>query len=221
MNVSDALRERISVRAFLDTPVEPDVIREIITLACQSPSGGNLQPWKVYVATGASLSRLKDLIAGKMKDTPRGEGAEYNIYPPNLAEPYRSRRFRNGEQLYETLGIPREDKVSRLGQFARNFRFFDAPAAMFFAIDRQMGVGQWTDLGMFMQSIMLLAVERGLGTCAQEAWAIWHKTVGEFAGIPENEMFFAGMSLGYPDPEAPVNTLRTERAGLSEIAKFI
>lgn len=221
MNVTDALRTRISVRAFLDDPVETDLIRDILSLACRSPSGGNLQPWKVYVVNGARLSQLKDIIAAKMKDAPRGEGTEYDIYPPALGEPYLSRRFRNGEQLYKTLGIPREDKSLRREQFARNFRFFDAPAALFFSIDRQMGIGQWVDLGMFMQSIMLLAVERGLGACAQEAWATWHKTVGEFIGIPENEMLFAGMALGYPDPEAPVNTLRTERADLSEIATFL
>lgn len=221
MNVTDALRTRISVRAFLDDPVETDLIRDILSLACRSPSGGNLQPWKVYVVNGARLSQLKDIIAAKMKDAPRGEGTEYDIYPPALGEPYLSRRFRNGEQLYETLGIPREDKSSRREQFARNFRFFNAPAALFFSIDRQMGIGQWVDLGLFMQSIMLLAVERGLGTCAQEAWATWHKTVGDFIGIPENEMLFAGMALGYPDPDAPVNTLRTERAELSEIATFL
>lgn len=221
MNVTDALGTRISVRAFLDKPVETDMIRDILTLACRSPSGGNLQPWKVYVVNGASLSKLKDLVAAKMKDAQRGEGTEYDIYPPALREPYLSRRFRNGEQLYETLGIPREDKALRRRQFTRNFRFFDAPAALFFSIDRQMGVGQWADLGMFMQSIMLLAVERGLGTCAQEAWAVWHKTVGEFTSMPENEMLFAGMALGYPDPNAAVNRLRTERADLSEIATFL
>lgn len=221
MNVTDALGTRISVRAFLDSPVETDLVRDILSRACRSPSGGNLQPWKVYVVSGASLSRLKDMIAAKMKDAPRGEGTEYDIYPPALGEPYLSRRFRNGEQLYETLGIPREDKPARRAQFARNFRFFDAPAALFFSIDRQMGIGQWVDLGMFVQSIMLLAVERGLGTCAQEAWATWYKSVGEFISIPENEMLFAGMALGYPDPDAPVNTLRTERADLSEIATFL
>lgn len=221
MNVTDALVTRMSVRAFLDSPVEADLIRDILSLARRSPSGGNLQPWKVYVINGATLSRLKDMIAAKMKDAPRGEGTEYDIYPPALTEPYLSRRFRNGEQLYETLGIPREEKSLRREQLARNFRFFDAPAALFFSIDRQMGIGQWVDLGMFMQSIMLLAVERGLGTCAQEAWATWYKTVGEFIGIPENEMLFAGMALGYPDPDAPVNTLRTERADLSEIATFL
>lgn len=221
MNVTDALGTRISVRAFLDQPVETDLIRDILSLACRSPSGGNLQPWKVHVVSGASLSRLKALIAARMKDAPGGEGTEYDIYPHALREPYLSRRFRNGEQLYETLGIPREDRTARRAQFARNFRFFDAPAALFFSMDRQMGIGQWVDLGMFMQSIMLLAVERGLGTCAQEAWAMWHKTVGEFISIPENEMLFAGMALGYPDLDAPVNRLRTERADLSEIATFL
>jgi nitroreductase len=112
----------------------------------------------------------------------------------------------------------REDKSGRLGHFARNFRFFDAPVALFFAIDRQMGVGQWADLGMFMQSIMLLAREAGLHSCAQEAWALWHKTIAEFVAMPPELMLFCGMGLGYMDEAKPINGLRTERAPLAEFA---
>ncbi len=120
--------------------------------------------------------------------------------------------------MYATISVPREDKEGRMKQFMRNFTFFDAPVAMFFAIDRQMGLGQWSDLGMFIQSLMLVAREHGLHTAPQEAWAIWHKTVSEFLDMPEELMLFCGLGLGYMDETAPINHLRTDRAPLEEFA---
>ncbi|HKL62589.1 MAG TPA: nitroreductase [Woeseiaceae bacterium] len=221
MNVSEALDSRLSVRAFLDEPVAEETVREILERASRAPSGGNLQPWQVIVLSGAARERLLDAVARKMPHAPKGEGTEYNIYPPDLKEPYRSRRFRIGEMMYEKLGIPREDKAARLMQFAHNYRFFGAPVGLLFTIDRTMQEGQWADLGMFMQSIMLLAREYGLDTCPQEAWAVWYRTIGELFAIPEEHMLFCGMALGYRDPDAPVNRLRSERAPLSEFARFI
>ncbi|MBR0859225.1 nitroreductase [Bradyrhizobium liaoningense] len=220
MNVSDALNSRTSVRAFLDFPVPEETVKEILLAASRSPSGGNLQPWHVWALSGQELARFKALMAERIKSNPMGEQSEYNIYPPELKEPYRTRRFKNGEDLYRTIGIPREDKAARLKQLAKNFSFFDAPVGLFFAIDRQMEPGQWADLGMYMQSIMLLAVEKGLSTCPQEAWALWHKTVAEFIGLPPHLMLFCGMALGYKDPQHPINTLRADRADLSEFATF-
>lgn len=220
MNVSEALDTRLTVRAFLDTPVEAQVIRGILDMAKRAPSGGNLQPWHVWVVAGDELTRFKALIREKLSASPRGEGTEYNIYPPELKEPYKSRRFKVGEDMYSTIGVGRDDKMGRLMQFARNFEFFGAPCAMFFAIDRQMQQGQWADLGMFMQSVMLLAREHGLHTAPQEAWAIWYKTVGEFLSIPPELMLFCGMGIGYADPAAPINALRSERAPLDEFVTF-
>ena len=151
---------------------------------------------------------------------PMGEAPEYNIYPPKLTEPYRTRRFRVGEMMYETLGIPREDKMARLKSFSRNWEFFGAPVGLIFTMDRQMQEGQWADLGMFMQSIMLLAREHGLHTCPQEAWATFHPVLRDYLKIPDNEMIFCGMALGYGDDEAAINTLQSERAPLDEIVTF-
>ena len=120
--------------------------------------------------------------------------------------------------MYATINVPREDKPARIKQFARNYELFNAPVGLFFAIDRQMGLGQWADLGMYMQTVMLLAREHGLHTCAQEAWAAWHKTLGDFLKIPPNLLFFSGMALGYRDETAPINRLRTDRAALEEFA---
>ncbi len=220
MKVSDALMTRQSVRAFLPTPVPEKTVRAIIETAARAPSGGNLQPWNVHVVAGAERDRFLNIIREKMKTTPMGEGSEYHIYPPDLKEPYRTRRFRVGEAMYATLNIAREDKMKRLEIFAKNFAFFDAPVAMFFLIDRIMQQGQWADLGMFMQSIMLMAREHGLHTCAQEAWGIWPRTVKEFLGVNDDYIMFAGMGLGYIDNKNPINSLRTERAPLAEYATF-
>lgn len=220
MRVSEALDTRLTVRAFLDKPVPGDVIRQILEGAKRAPSGGNLQPWQVWVVGGAELDGFKALIKEKMAASPRGEGTEYHIYPPELSEPYKSRRFKVGEDMYAAIGVDRENKIGRLIQFARNFEFFGAPCAMFFAIDRQMQQGQWADLGMFMQSVMLLAREHGLHTAAQEAWAIWYKTLNEFLDIPPHQMLFCGMAIGFADERAPINLLRTERAALSEFVTF-
>jgi nitroreductase len=218
MNVTDAIDSRMSCRAFLNTPVSGGVVRTILEVAKRAPSGGNLQPWHVYVLSGAPLHEFLQGIHEKIPANPRGEGAEYDVYPKNLTEPYLSRRFKCGEDLYATINVPREDKVSRLKQFAQNYGLFGAPVALFFAIDRQMGVGQWADLGMFMQNIMLLAREQGLHTCPQEAWAVWHKSIESYLGIPPELMFFCGMALGYRDESAPINRLRTDRAALEEFA---
>ena len=221
MKVSEAIDTRITARAFLDKPVQAETLRVILETAKRAPSGGNLQPWHVWVLTGEKMAAFKAIIKEKLPAHPRGEGTEYHIYPPELKEPYKARRFKCGEDMYATINVPREDKMGRLLNFARNFEFFGAPAAMFFAIDRTMQQGQWADLGMFMQSIMLLAREHGLHTCPQEAWAIWHKTLGEFLPIPPELMLFCGMGIGYMDSAHPINTLRTDRAPLAEFATFV
>ena len=207
MNVSEAVARRISVRAFKSDPVPGAVVREILEAAARAPSGGNLQPWRVHALTGAPLQALKDKVAAN----PFGEAPEYDVYPPNLWEPFRTRRFECGEDLYATIGIPREDKAARLRQLARNGELFGAPVGLFFSLDRKVGPPQWSDVGMFMQTVMLLATERGLATCAQEYWARYPQTLAESLGLPDDHMIFSGMALGHADETAPINTLRTRR----------
>ena len=221
MSVSEAIASRASVRAFLDTPVAEETVVSILERARWAPSGGNLQPWLVHVLMDGARDRLVATVQERMQQTPMGEGPEYSIYPPKLKEPYRTRRFDCGEALYGSIGIPREDKMGRMVQFARNFEFFGAPVGLMISVDRQMGSDQWSDIGMFMQSVALLAREEGLDTCLQEAWAVWPKTVGEFLGLPEEHMLFCGIALGHADTEAPINNWRTERAELAEFATIL
>jgi nitroreductase len=220
MNVSDALATRKSVRAFKSDPVSRAVVEELLLKAARAPSGGNLQPWKVHVLLGEARDELVRRAKAQMAVNPRGGTPEYHIYPPNLTEPYKTRRFTVGEQMYATIGIPREDKMGRLAQFVRNWEFFGAPVALIVSIDRQMQQGQWADLGMFLQSIMLLAREYGLHTCAQEAWAPFHEVIRDYLKVPQEEMIFCGMAIGYADDAAPINSLVSERAPLSEWAVF-
>lgn len=220
MNVTEAVKTRQSIRAFLDRPVARTDIEAILEAARCAPSGGNLQPWRAFVLGGDRLREFRQLIASKMLERPMGEGFEYNVYPPNLHEPYRSRRYQCGEDLYASIGITRDDRPARLRQFANNYGFFGAPLGIFFAIDRRMQEGQWADLGMFIQTVMLLAIERGLDTCAQEAWASWHKTVAAFLDMPEELMLFCGMAVGYRDAQHPINGWRTERAPLGDLVEW-
>jgi nitroreductase len=221
MNVTEAVMARKSIRAFLDRPVENAAIREVLSKAARAPSGGNLQPWRIFVLNDDAQARFRAMMKDKIATQPFGEPIEYEIYPKGLKEPYRTSRFRIGEAMYELLGIPRENKMARIGWMANNFQFFGAPASLFCFIDRCMGPPQWSDLGMYLQTAMLLFQEAGIDTCPQEAWSLWPKTVAEFVGAPEELMLFCGMSIGYKDPEHPVNRLHSEREPLEAFAKFI
>lgn len=221
--VSEALDTRLSVRDFLPTPVPGALIREILAKASRAPSGGNVQPWHVDVLAGEPLAELKALMQKRLAEMAGGappEKTDYDIYPPNLWPPYRDYRFELGEDMYRLLGIPREDKAARLRWFARNYQFFGAPMALFCSIDRKMGPPQWSDLGMFLQSVMLLLREAGLDSCAQECWSVYPKTVGDFVGLPAERMLFCGMAIGWRNPEHPVNALRSKRAPLEAFATF-
>ncbi|WP_340110489.1 DUF4169 family protein [Pikeienuella sp. HZG-20] len=221
MTVSDALRSRIACRAFLPDAPDESTIRRILTLAAQAPSGGNLQPWRVYVLTGAPLSALRAEVAEAAKTHRMGHPPEYSIYPTPLIEPYNARRRKCGEDMYATIGVAREDRAGRIAQFSRNFRFFDAPVGLFLYLDRTMGPPQWADVGMFLQSLMLAAREEGLHTCPQEAWAMWRDLVGAHTNAPENLMLFCGVAIGWMDETAPINALRTDRAPLEAFADLI
>ena len=215
MNVTEAVAARRSVRGFLKKPVDGAILKAIVTKAARAATGGNLQPWHVDLVTGESLATLKAVMMAKLMSGEAEEHA-YAIYPPSLTAPYRDRRFAVGEAMYGHIGIPREDKAARRMWFARNFQFFGAPAALFCTVDRQMGPPQWADLGMYLQNVMLLAVEAGLATCAQECWAVYPQTIQTFLGTPPGRMLFCGMAIGYEDEEEPANRLRSARAAEQE-----
>jgi nitroreductase len=218
--VTDAIETRRSVRGFTDEPVDEAVVREIIATATRAASGGNLQPWQLYVLAGDAKNELVSTVKERQKQTPFGDGPEYDIYPHDLSEPYKARRGAVAAEMYELVGIARDDGPARVAQMSKNFEFFGAPVGMFLTIDRQMGPPQFCDLGLFLGNLMLLARERGLHTCPQEAWSLWGKTIREVVGVPEHELVFCGIALGKADSSAAINGLSTDRAALSEFAHF-
>ncbi|ARU56523.1 nitroreductase [Oleiphilus messinensis] len=220
MNIYNIVDDRQSVRDYHDKEVPVALIEKVLTYALRAPSGGNLQPWNIHVVNGDSINRLKATMHSRLNNADAAEQPEYDIYPPNLKSPYRERRFQIGEALYGQLGIPRKDKAARQAWFLRNFEFFGAPMGLFFTIDRSMGSPQWSDLGMIMQTIMLLLKAEGLDSCAQECWALYPNTVGKFLKLEEEQMLFAGMAVGYGNYENPVNRLKTERADMGEVVTF-
>lgn len=219
MQVAEAVVRRRSVRAFTSEPVALELLREVVEQAARAPSGGNLQPWRIHVLVGPALARFRALMAERVQQGPP-DAPEYDVYPPNLHEPYRTQRFELGEALYALLGIPRADKAARLRQFDRNYDFFGAPVGLFCFVDRRMGQAQWSDLGMYLQTLMLLLQERGVDSCAQEAWSAYHQTVSAFVSAPAEQMLFCGLAIGHADQQAPENQLLSARAPLTTFATF-
>lgn len=220
MKVSDAVTTRRSVRAFADRLVERATLSRILEKAQRSPSGGNTQPWHGIVLTGDSMQKLFDRIA---EEFPKGRAAhkpEYDIYPPDLDGAYEQRRFGVGEDMYGALDITREDKGKRLEWFARNFRAFGAPVLMLVHTPKYMGPPQWSDIGMWLQTVALLLREEGLDSCFQEAWAVYSPQIREVVDIPEDHIFFCGVAIGYRDEDAAVNRFDVKRASLDESVRW-
>lgn len=212
MTVESALSKRHSVRAFTSQKPEPQLVRHLLENAAQAASAGNLQPWKVIALTAEPLQSIIAAVKGQeAQETPATSS-----YPPNLWEPYRTRRFKNGEDLYQALGIAREDKEARLAQLAHNFEFFGAPYGAFVIVDERMLPAQWLDLGIYLQSLMLLATENGLATCAQGFWRRYQEPLKKALNLADNEMVAFGIALGYEDTQAAINQWRSSRAPVNE-----
>jgi len=218
MDVSTAVDQRMSVRAFTDQQVDLKILTDVLEKAARAPSGGNLQPWRVKILHGEKMQEFRTLMQQRLSGTanPEGDVPQYSVYPPKLKEPYRTSRFEVGEEMYGLLGISREDKAKRLQWFANNYQFFDAPAGIFCFVDRVMGPPQWSDLGMYLQTAMLLFQEHGIATCPQECWAMYPNTVADFCDVPEEWMLFCGMAIGYCDETHPTSKLRTKRLPVTD-----
>ena len=217
MDVTEAVDSRKSIRAFLDKAVDDSLIKELLEKASRAASGGNLQPWKIYVINGKTMNSLHKF----QSEWTEPETPAYAIYPENLKEPYKTSRYEVADDMYSLLGIEREDKEARFKQVLKNYEFFGAPAAFFCFVDRQMGRPQWSDLGMFLQTFMLLAREAGLDTCPQEAWAMKQESVTAFVEAPDELMLFCGMAIGYQDESEKVNELRTSRRPIEDWTVFL
>ncbi|MEU8989418.1 nitroreductase [Streptomyces sp. NPDC048558] len=219
MDVYEAVTSRRAVRGFTDRQVPREVLARVLTAAAWTPSASNVQPWHAYVLTGAPLAELKKRAGERVVSGDPWDEPEYEQYPPDLKSPYRERRFAFGEQRYGGLGIPREDLEARQRAAAANWDCFGAPAALFCYLDRDMGPAQWSDVGMYLQTVMLLLRAEGLHSCAQMAWAKYRKTVAQVLAPPTELVLFCGMSIGFED--ATVRDPRTGRAPLDETVTFV
>jgi nitroreductase len=219
VDVSEAVKSRRAVRGFTDEPVPVGVLERVLSTAAWAPSGSNLQPWRIYVVTGAALARLKKVAVERVAAGDPWDEREFEMYPSALKSPYGERRSAFGNERYSSLGIAREDWEARQRAAIGNWDCFGAPAALFCYIDRDLGLPQWADLGMYLQTVMLLLRAEGLHSCPQMAWSQVRETVADAVSPPDELMLFCGMSIGYEDPD--VKYIRTGRAPLDETVTFI
>jgi nitroreductase len=219
MDIYEAVRSRRAVRAFTNRSVPRETLERVLAAAARAPSGGNLQPWNVYVLTGEPLEALKRCIALRLAAGDWGDEPEFDMYPLALRSPYRERRAGAGEQRYRALGIRRDDRGGRERAVAANWDCFGAGTALFCYVDRTMGSPQWADLGMYLQTVMLLLRGEGLHSCPQLAWSVYRNSVAEVVSPPPELMLFCGMSIGYEDTTA--TPVRIDRAPLSETVTFL
>ncbi len=219
LSVAESIRQRKSVRGFTRQPVDQQIILRLLDVARHAPSGANTQPWQVAVLTGAAKDGLQEKLAEAFASEKK-ETKDYNYYPETWKAPYKQRRATCGKQLYDTLGIVRQDKQRRQEQWAANYRAFDAPVMLLFFIDESLATGSYLDYGMFLQSLMLAAVEEGLATCTQAALAEYPETVRDFLKYPSRCHLVCGMALGYEDSAALVNSYRTPREKVQDFTRF-
>ncbi|MEG2128493.1 MAG: nitroreductase [Acinetobacter sp.] len=226
-HVDDAITSRHSVRAFLDTPVATQTIKDILTVASRAPSGTNTQPWKVYVVTGKKRAEMIDRVCtAQIELFQKPELAEqyqetFAYYPETWISPFIDRRRENGWGLYGLLGIQKGEKEKMAAQQLRNYQLFDAPVALCFTVNKAMGIGSKMDISMMIQNVMVAAKARGLDTCPQAAWNHFHPIVLDVLDAPEDEELVCTVALGYADPDHIVNSFITPREPVENFTVFL
>ena len=220
MNIKEAIEKRFSVRAFTKEVPDIETIKAILKTAGTAPSGGNIQPWKVYVLTENAKNELSKKTLYNF-DNGVQEDIEYDIYPKPLADEYKKRRYECVADMYNALAIGKDDLDSRFKQIRENYNFFGAPLGMIITIDKSFGKNGWGHVGMFLENLWLSAIDYGLGICLQESWSIYPKTVKEVTKHPDNEIVWCGVAVGYEDSSNPINQYRTKREDLDSFVKFI
>jgi nitroreductase len=221
MNVSQVLQSRVSIRAYANEAPSIDTVRDILEAARWSPSGGNMQPWKVIAVAGQARDDVIELAHRTLAANPAGEEGDYPVQPDELHSVLRERRRLVGQQRYAVMGIERNDTAGRAAAVARNYDFWGAPVGLFFVTYRGLEHSQWAHLGMFIQSVVLVAAEKGLGSCVQEAWAKVRESLGRHFGLPAEEMIYCGLALGYADRSRPINAFRSTRMPVTNFATMI
>lgn len=220
MDVTTAVETRRSIRNFTDRPVDAETLKRVLEKAQRSPSGGNTQPWHGIVLTGEPLADLTREVLKLAAQEPAGDGAEYDIYPTGLDGRFEEQRRAVGREMFDAIGLARDDKAGRMAQMAENFRSFGAPVQLFTYTRKYMGPPQWSDMGMWLQTVMLLLREEGLDSCPQEIWAMYGTHMKRLLGIDDDHIFFCGMAIGYRDTDHAINNFAVPRVALDEAVEF-
>ncbi|MGE8557030.1 MULTISPECIES: nitroreductase [unclassified Acinetobacter] len=226
-NVDAAITSRHSVRAFLNQPVDPHMIKDILAVASRAPSGTNTQPWKVYVVSGKKRDEMVERVCkAQLELYEKPELAQqhqetFAYYPEKWISPFIERRRENGWGLYGLLNIQKGEKDKMAQQQLRNFQLFDAPVGLYFTVNKAMGIGSKMDIAMMIQNVIIAAKARGLDTCPQAAWNHFHGIVMDVLNAPEDEELVCTVALGYADPEHIVNSFITPRIAVEEFTVFM
>jgi len=216
-DLDQTIRERRSVRGFLPRPVARAVLEEVFGLAQHAPSNCNVQPWRVYVASGNALERLRGAL---VEAVTTGDSPVMVTPIDEFRGGYRERQVACAVELYSKMGIARDDRVGRLKASLRNFQFFDAPHVAYICMAKSFGIGVALDVGMYVQTLMLAMESRGVGSCAQAALRSYPELVSEHLGIPDDEQILCGLSFGYEDASVPANQTRQPRDPISSNVVF-
>jgi nitroreductase len=219
-DLDETIRTRRSVRGFLPKPVPREVIEEVLELAQRAPSNCNVQPWRVYIASGAACDRLRTALVQAVSSGAPGASSDGMAQVDEFRGVYREKQVACAVELYGKMGIARDDKIGRTKAMLRNFEFFDAPHVAYVCMAKSFGIGVALDVGMYVQTLMLAMHSRGIGTCAQAALRAYPELVAEHLGIPDDEQILCGLSFGYEDAAVPANQTRQPRAPIANNVVF-
>jgi len=219
MNLSDALKQRRSTRAYLDKQVDESLMKEIFSEAQLSPSNCNTQPWQVSVVSGKIRDELeKRMVADVMSGNPPEN--YFKAGDQGLVDENRKRQIDCAIALYDSVGIKFEEKEKRQRMMLRNWQFFGAPHAAFISMRKDMGEVNAVDVGIYVQTLMLIMTAHGVSCCPQGALAMYPKAIYELAGVPETHGILMGLSFGYAEDEAPINNYDVGREEMATAVSF-
>ena len=219
MDILEAIKSRRSIRKYKPEPVPKEVLREIISIATSAPSTINTQPWEITVVAGEVLDNIKQ---GNIEELASGVTPHPEVPEQRFEGKHRQRQVELAVQIFELMGIAREDKEKRADWLRRGFRFFDAPAAIIISADKAAGeLHPLFDIGSLSQTICLVALNYGLGTCIEDQGVMFPEVVREFASIPASQRIIICIAIGYPDWDFPANRLESKREPVENVTTWL
>ncbi|MFZ2633897.1 MAG: nitroreductase [Desulfosalsimonadaceae bacterium] len=221
MDITEAIRERKSIRGFKSDPVEKSIIKEILNISVRAPSAMNTQPWEFFVITGEVLNNMREALVEKLKKVEPMKPDHLVVGWPQESI-YRNRQVGLAKQLFALMDIPREDDVKRAWWFERGFRFFDAPVAVIVVTDKSLSEsGPLFDIGAVVQNFCLVALKFGLGTCIEDQGVLYPEVARDLAGIPDSKRIIIAVAMGYPDWDFPANKVVSAREPVENVTTWV